>query len=153
MKDSYFDKLERDDDFSACGSEEERRDGPGKTEMAEIRTTYARTRTLMAAERTYSAWIRTGFTVSTAGVTIGKILRETTYKFLTLTIGTTLIVLGIATFIYAWVGFYQTYCYIRDHYEADLIRPQSFMKNLFSITVFSVLLMVASVLGFWLMIN
>ena len=46
-------------------------------ELAELRTTFARTRTYQAAEKTYTAWIRTGFTVAGAGVTLGTALRDT----------------------------------------------------------------------------
>lgn len=150
MKKSNFEELENEYDLdNYCKIKQNEK----KNEMAEIRTTYARTRTLMAAERTYSAWIRTGFTVSTAGITIGKILRQTTSSKLALLIGTTLIVLGISTFAYAWIGFYKTYIYIKENYKSDEIRPQSFRKNLFAITAFSFLLAFTSILGFWLMIK
>lgn len=120
--------------------------------LAEMRTSFARTRTYQSAERTYSAWIRTGFSVASAGVALGTALSKTRYSTLALIIGTILILLGMGTFIYAWHSFKEAYKYIEKYYETDVINLQSFKLNTIIVTVFSMVLLITSVLGFALMI-
>jgi putative membrane protein len=60
-------------------------------------------RTVLANERTYTAWIRTGLTALAAGVAIVKFMADVIPPWGTLTIAVILIVFsGVAFFVAAW---------------------------------------------------
>lgn len=76
--------------------------------LAEERTDLASLRTLMAAERTFSSWIRTGLAGVGGGLAITNLLTfETPWHRLTaFLIGILLIFWGVAIFIYAAVSYF-----------------------------------------------
>lgn len=121
--------------------------------LAAVRTAMARSRTFMAAERTFSAWIRTGFAIAGAGATIGTALKNSDSPELSWTIGAALIVVGMLTFLYAWRSYKNVYDFIRHRYELMDVDTQSFQFNLITITVITIILLAASLLGFYLMFS
>ncbi len=121
--------------------------------LAAVRTAMARSRTFMAAERTFSAWIRTGFAIAGAGATIGTALKNSDSRELSWTIGAALIVVGMLAFLYAWRSYKNVYDFIRHRYELMDVDTQSFQFNLITITVITIILLAASLLGFYLMFS
>lgn len=125
-----------------------------KDHFAEVRTSLARSRTYLAAERTFSAWIRTGFTIAGAGVTLGTALKNDAHsRVLSLVIGTALISVGIFSFVFAWYDFKKVHDYITSKYEKHELETQSFSFNFLTVTVMAIVLIIASVLGFYMIIT
>lgn len=122
-------------------------------QLAEIRTTLARSRTFQAAERTFAAWIRTGFAVAGSGFTLGNILKETETRQLAWLIGGALIFTGILSFVFGWVGYKRVYDYIERYYAKRDIDTQPFAFSLFTVSVITAVLIISSVLGFYLMLS
>jgi len=120
-----------------------------RTKLAEDRTVYARTRTFQAAERTYSAWVRTGFPIAGAGVTLGGFLRDNNDAAIGSIIGGILIVLGILTFLYAWIEYKITYDYIRSTISDSEESGRPTRLNFITVSVITFILLSASVLGFF----
>lgn len=119
--------------------------------MAEVRTSLARSRTYLAAERTFAAWIRTGFAIAGAGVTLGTALNDTESRELSWAIGGSLIFVGLYCFIFAWRGYKNIHEYITRNYEKRGLEAQSFSFHFFTISLITLVLSVASILGFYLM--
>jgi putative membrane protein len=76
----------------------------------DIRTDLAKERNRLAAERTFSAWLRTGLAGVGGGVAIMKFLSFTheTHEILAHIIGQMLVLWGILIFIFALTGYYVT---------------------------------------------
>lgn len=72
--------------------------GPG---LARERTDYAQDRTVLANERTYGAWVRTGFTAMAAGLAAAKLLGDMLPRWSLLTISTVSITYGAFAFVAA----------------------------------------------------
>ena len=119
--------------------------------LAAVRTSLARSRTYMAAERTFAACIRTGFAIAGAGGAIGTALKNSQSRQLSWVIGTALILVGIFSFIYAWRGYKNVYDYIKLHNTILDVDTQSFSLNMFTVSAITVILLIASLLGFYLM--
>jgi len=120
-----------------------------RTDLADERTVYAKTRTFQAAERTYSAWVRTGFPIASAGVTLGSILRDRSGATVGSIIGGTLIVLGILTFLYAWIEYKVTYNYLRNTLSDSEESDHPSRLNFITVSIITSVLLAASVLGFF----
>ena len=123
------------------------------TQMAENRTDMAKSRTLLAAERTYSAWIRTGFAIASAGLTIGKALRDTGSAQIALLIGGALIIIGMLTFVYAWINYRSIYHHLLESYGSEKEKKMPFNLNMTAISFFTISLLMISILGFWVMLD
>lgn len=128
-------------------SQQENQERPDRNTLAEQRTSYARGRSLYAAERTFAAWIRTGFSISGAGVTLATALQNTASRDISLIMGAILILTGIMTFAYALFEYFKSYRFIRDIYNADEIKIQSFRINFVTATVLSTVLILVSLMG------
>jgi len=124
-----------------------------KNNMAEVRTSLARSRTYMAAERTFAAWIRTGFAIAGVGVTLGTALKDTHSRWVSWVIATSLVFVGIFSFIYAWHEYKDVYDYITTLYKKRNLDTQSFYFNYFALTTITIILVVSSLLGFYLMFS
>lgn len=137
-------------------SEEEKRDknelAEFRTELAEMRSSMAESRTLQAAERTYAAWIRTGFTIAGAGWTLGTALRDSESATIALILGGTLILLGMFSFIYAWIGFRAVYNYLKEQYEEKEGKDYPTKLNLTTVTIMSLVLFIVFAAGFGLLL-
>lgn len=118
-------------------------------ELAEIRTSLAHGRSLYAAERTFAAWIRTGFSISGAGVTLATALQNTASRMISLVMGTILVLAGIIMFGYALYEYRNSFKYIKEVYDVsnDEASTQNFKFNLASATFLSVVLIVVSLMG------
>lgn len=119
--------------------------------LAEVRTTLARSRTYLAAERTFAAWIRTGFAISGVGVTLGTALKNTESRWISWTIATSLVFVGVFSFIYGWHQYKNIYNYITTHFIQQNVPKQSFAFNYYALTTITVILVLSSLLGFFLM--
>jgi putative membrane protein len=73
--------------------------GGGATD--DVRTNYAADRTVLANERTFAAWIRTGLTALAAGVAIEKLLVDLMAAWSIQLIALLLIVVSIVAFVIA----------------------------------------------------
>lgn len=123
-------------------------------ELAEIRTSLAHGRSLYAAERTFAAWIRTGFSISGAGVTLATALQNTASRKISLVMGTILILAGIVMFGYALYEYRRSFKYIKDVYNVsdDEASTQNFKFSMASATFLSVILIAVSLMGLMMVI-
>lgn len=123
-----------------------------RTMLARLRNDLAENRTLQAAERTYSAWIRSGFTIAGAGWTLGQLLSDTQSKNIALIIGGALIGLGLMCFIYAWIGFKSVYDYLKKTSIGESGKEYPFTMNLVTVTILSVVLFIIFVVAFGMLL-
>lgn len=121
-------------------------------QLADKRTTLARDRTFYAIERTLAAWIRTGFSIAGAGVTLATALRNTSSRELSLTMGTLMIIMGILTVIYALYEYFESYRFIQEVYSDPQDQIQNFRINLIAATVLTVALIIISIMGLLMII-
>jgi len=77
---------------------DERNGGP---DPGDARTSYAADRTVLANERTYAAWIRTGLAALAAGVAIEKLLVDVMAAWSVQLIALLLIVVSVIAFVIA----------------------------------------------------
>lgn len=122
-------------------------------ELAEIRTSLARTRTYLAAERTFATWVRTGFAIAGAGFTLGNLLKGSASRQLSWIIGAVLIAVGILAFGYGWYGYKKVHDYIERSYRKRIVDTQPFQFSMTSVTAITIILIVASLLAFFLMLT
>lgn len=123
-----------------------------RTKLARLRNDLAENRTLQAAERTYAAWIRTGFTIAGAGWTLGQLLTDSENRNIALLIGGALIILGLMCFAYAWFGFKSVYDYLKKTSIGESGKEYPFTMNLLTVTTLSVVLFIIFVVAFALLI-
>lgn len=119
-----------------------------RTELAELRNSMAESLTLLAAERTYAAWVRTGFTIAGAGWTLGTALRESDAATIGVILGGTLVLLGMFSFIYAWIGFKAVYDYLKANLTDTKEINYPSKLNLTTVTVISFVLFLVFAAGF-----
>lgn len=62
-------------------------------------------RTLMAEERTFSAWVRTGLTSLATGLAIVKLMPETQPAWIVPALGSVLVIVGGLAFAFAFLGY------------------------------------------------
>ena len=76
--------------------------------LAKERTDLASMRTLMAAERTFSSWIRTGLAGVGGGLAFTHLLIFETewHRFVASIVGILLVLWGVAIFIYAAINYF-----------------------------------------------
>ncbi|MBU5668438.1 DUF202 domain-containing protein [Peptoniphilus sp. MSJ-1] len=117
--------------------------------LAEKRTSLAQNRSLLASERTFAAWIRTGFAIAGAGVTISEVLKNSKNFEYSNKIGILLVLLGIATFLYAWFEYRGNYKFISESYEDSNEKLQNFKMNFIagSILIFALIIISAMALA------
>lgn len=120
-------------------------------QLAEMRTSLATSRTYLAAERTFAAWIRTGFAISGVGITLGTALKDTQSRWISWTMAISLVSVGIFTFIYAWHQYKNLYHYINTQFKNHNLISQSYSFNYYALTIVTVILVLSSLLGFFLM--
>lgn len=123
-----------------------------RTRLAKLRNDLAENRTLQAAERTYMAWIRTGFSIAGVGWTFGQLLRDSENFQVALFIGGTLIVLGLMCFIYAWIGYKSVFDYIKNSFEDNEMKNYPFRMNLLTVSILSIVLFIVFVAGFGMLL-
>lgn len=123
-----------------------------RTRLAKLRNDLAENRTLQAAERTYMAWIRTGFSIAGVGWTFSQLLRDSENFQVALYIGGTLIVLGLMCFVYAWLGYKSVYDYIKKSFLDNDMKNYPFKMNLVTVSVLSVVLFIVFLVGFGMLL-
>ncbi|MBG9982483.1 DUF202 domain-containing protein [Aerococcaceae bacterium DSM 111020] len=124
-----------------------------RTYYAEVRSDLARNRTIQAAERTYAAWVRTGFSMAGVGWTFGTLLQDTNKETLALILGGGLIILGIICFIYGWIGFRRVYKYLETFLEDDPTEVDFLSDlNMITVSILTISLVVISILGYGFLI-
>lgn len=65
-----------------------------REELAEDRTEWAYERSLLANDRTFSAWIRTGLATIAVGFGVTRLLREVQPNWLVVTLGVLFVIVG-----------------------------------------------------------
>lgn len=100
--------------------------------MSRERTDLALQRTLLANERTYSAWLRTGLTAVAAGLGIAELLESISMPGLTRGIGIILILAGMATYFVAMWRYRQT---CNDLRYKELGLTPCWMLNLLAVSL------------------
>ncbi|WP_153556283.1 YidH family protein [Roseimaritima sediminicola] len=100
----------------------------------------ANDRTLMAEERTFSAWVRTGLTSMATGLGIVKLLPQAEASWAMKALGVVLIAVGGLAFAFGFAGYRRG----RKHWSGAHGRA----VPLWMLSVFSVLLIAATVLAF-----
>lgn len=124
-----------------------------RTELANTRNIYALKRTSQASERTYVAWVRTGFSVASAGVAIAGLLTNTDYASISTPIGLILILVGLFCFVYAWGGYVRTYKFLGELLEEDQEKGMPQRVNLILIHIVSFILIAIYIFAFILIIR
>ena len=102
-------------------------------------------RTVLANERTFQAWIRTGLSALAAGLGVAKFLQDTMPLWMLLIIATVLILLSIAAFLQA--SWRYTHLHLRMS-ELDVDATPLWLVNAISIllTMCSVLALLGVIL-------
>ena len=113
-------------------------------ESTDRRTELAADRNVLAGERTYAAWVRTGFTALAAGVGAKKVLGGVLPNWAILATGTVVVLFGAFCFVAAiwreiWAG--------APPPQPDVRRLPRLI--LISVNGFLVLVCLAAVLGVW----
>ena len=73
-----------------------------KHELAQERTNWAEDRTILAAERTFAGWIRTGLTIVVVAIGLHALFRVAEPGWLPRTVATLFLVAAFFVFIAAW---------------------------------------------------
>jgi putative membrane protein len=110
---------------------------PSSNEMAETRTAWAEDRTLLANERTFAGWMRTGMACIALALGMKAVFKDTDYPLLAKGVAELFIIIAIAIFWSAVVKSRQTQKRMDDH---D-VEAQSYRK----MTVLAVMLTIGAV--------
>lgn len=81
--------------------------------MAAERTDLAMERTLFAKQRTFAAWVRTGLSSMSVGFGIIKLLPDVEPRWLVVTMGCVMIVVGGFMEVFGFAGYYRAYLRLR----------------------------------------
>lgn len=73
-------------------------DDPSSNEMADTRTAWAEDRTLLANERTFAGWMRTGMACIALALGLKAIFKDTDYPLIAKSVAEVLIVVAILIF-------------------------------------------------------
>jgi putative membrane protein len=84
---------------------------PTAHDLAEDRTAWARRRTLLAKERTFSGWVRTGLSAIAVGFGAARLLGDLEPQWLVLAAGAALIVIGVGAL---GIGFWSYRATLRE---------------------------------------
>lgn len=123
-----------------------------RTHLAQLRNELAQNRTLQAAERTYAAWIRTGFTIAGAGWTLGQLLQDSENRNIALTLGGSLIILGLLCFVYGWISYKAIFDYVKETDQGDKEKSYPTIMNLITVTALSGMLLLIFIVAFALLL-
>lgn len=92
-----------------------------KNKLSEQRTQLAMQRTVLANARTFSAWIRTGLSSVLAGLAIVKFIgNNEMFQGYVLIIGVLFVLIGIATYILAYMSYKKSFDLIELKREESL---------------------------------
>lgn len=94
-------------------SEKPNGENPSKQDLAEARTDWALERTLLANERNFSAWFRTGIAALAAGLGISKLLGDLGRPMVTKTIGVLFLASAALVAIAAFRRYYEMYTLLK----------------------------------------
>jgi putative membrane protein len=86
-------------------------EGASKQELAEDRTDWAHRRTLLAKERTFAAWLRTGLSAVAVGFGAARLLTDLEPQWLVMAASLTLIAVGLAALL---LGFFSYRATLRE---------------------------------------
>lgn len=104
----------------------------GAPKLANQRTNLAVERTILANARTFSAWVRTGLSSVLAGLAIvGFIGDSKVFRGYVLFIGILFSLIGIATYILAFIGFKRSF----DKLNAEIKEIPNYLFFLMAITI------------------
>lgn len=96
--------------------------------LAKDRTDLAFHRTILANERTYSAWLRTGLASLVAGIGVPRLLSNTKFPMLIKIIGTIFLLASAGIFIIAFWRFRKENLRLESEYQRHiLIWPMSLL--------------------------
>jgi putative membrane protein len=111
---------------------------------AEERNNAALVRTLLAKERTYSAWVRTGLACVAAGLGIVRLLQELEPRWMVYALGALLVGTGGVLFMISFWRYRQPL----DH----AMQPQQAEAPVWLIGLLTAALLLAAGLGVWLIL-
>ena len=108
------------------------------------RDALASARTLLAADRTFSAWIRTGLAGVGGGLAVARLLIFTSYEHQVVAhvIGALLVIWGASIFIYAFIDYRGT-C-------ARLMQEGPSKNSLRALMFMTAVLLIVAALAFWI---
>lgn len=75
-------------------------EGDSSEELARDRTRLALLRTVLANERSFSAWVRTGISAELGGLAVAKLLPDFSPEWVPTAVGYLFLAVGLACFIY-----------------------------------------------------
>lgn len=75
---------------------------PPKQQMARDRTDWAEDRTILAAERTFAGWVRTGLTIIVVAIGLQALFRVAEPTWLPKTVASFFLVIAVLVFAAAW---------------------------------------------------
>lgn len=113
--------------------------GERDTARPHLRDTLAQKRTLLANQRTFSAWLRTGLSAEVAGIGIAKLLETPRYNIIATAIGIVFICIGAGAYAIALWN-YQRECKELAHEGVHVALPVLVLTLLTSMFFVSTLL-------------
>lgn len=124
-----------------------------RTNLANNRNIYALKRTLQAAERTYVAWLRTGFSIVSAGVAYSGYLSQSNENEFSTIIGGIVITAGLMAFIYGWFQYFETYKWLRKIATKEQKEGAPIKTDLAVVTILTLMLLGTSITAFVLILS
>lgn len=122
-----------------------------RTTLADERNVYALRRTMQAGERTFAAWIRTGFSIASSAIALIGLLYDSNLLNVARFVGTILILVGIYCFIYGWIGYYRTYRLMVDKANVYQLVDIISKRELVTVTAMTIILATVVTLTFVLL--
>ncbi len=114
------------------------------TKLAQVRTEEAIQRSMLANERTFSAWLRTGLAAVIAGLGISRFLGAGNYSWIAPAIGASLILVGGGIYMLAFWSYRQAY---------HKMRIMDFARiPLWLLSIIVVVLLLSALLSFLLLV-
>lgn len=90
-------------------------DDPGSNELAETRTAWAEDRTMLANERTFAGWMRTGMACVALALGLKAVFKDTDYPFIAKGVAEVFILVAILIFWAAVTKCRETQKRMDDH--------------------------------------
>lgn len=123
-----------------------------RTNLANMRNVYALKRTAQASDRTYLAWLRSGFSIVSAGVAFtGLLIRSNATPYSGI-IGGITIAIGLLAFVYAWYQYYENYKWMGKTATIEQRDGVPTKSNLVIVTIITFVLLTMSITAFALVL-
>lgn len=123
-----------------------------RTNLADKRNVLALKRNAQSGERTYSAWVRTGFSIVSAGIAFSGWLSKSDEHLLSNIIGSILVTVGLMSFSYVWFGYYKMYNWLKANATKEQKEGIPHKLDFIIISLVTVMLLIASITAYIIVI-